>query len=114
MKKEGYLLHLGYSGGKFTLEGENEGFVILCHNEFTDVDGTLIGVVLAKSKTQFATWRYSFFPKSEYFTGFNAGHYFSNEISAKTDYFERLSEMGNRLKSEINKTCCKIEEDIEI
>lgn len=60
------------------------------------------------------TWRYSFYPKSEYFTGLDLGHYFSNEISAKTDYFERLSEMGNRLKSEINKTCCKIEEDIEI
>jgi hypothetical protein len=58
--------------------------------------------------------RYSFYPKSEYFTGFNLGHYFSNEISAKTDYFERLSEMGNRLKSEISKTCCETDEDMEI
>jgi hypothetical protein len=71
-------------------------------------------VVLAKSKTQYATWRYSFYPKSEYFTGLNLGHYFSNEISAKTDYFERLSEMGNRLKSEISKTCCETDEDMEI
>lgn len=66
------------------------------------------------SKTQYATWRYSFYPKSEYFTGLNLGHYFSNEISAKTDYFERLSEMGNRLKSEISKTCCETDEDMEI
>lgn len=55
-----------------------------------------------------------FYPKSEYFTGLNLGHYFSNEISAKTDYFERLSEMGNRLKSEISKTCCETDEDMEI
>lgn len=107
-------IYFDYKNNKLSLKGVNAGYKLLEHNEFTDVDGTLIGVVLANSKTQFATWRYSFFPKSEYFTGLNAGHYFSNEISAKTDYFERLSEMGNRLKSEISKTCCKIEEDIEI
>lgn len=107
-------IYFDFKNNKLLLKGVNAGYKLLEHNEFTDVDGTLIGVVLAKSKTQYATWRYSFYPKSEYFTGLNLGHYFSNEISAKTDYFERLSEMGNRLKSEINKTCCETDEDMEI
>ena len=42
-KKDGYLYY-SYSGGKFTLEGENEGFRILYHEEFTDIDGTLLGI----------------------------------------------------------------------
>lgn len=107
-------IYFDFKNNKLLLKGVNAGYKLLEHNEFTDVDGTLIGVVLAKSKTQYATWRYSFYPKSEYFSGFNLGHYFSNEISAKTDYFERLSEMGNRLKSEISKNCCETDEDMEI
>ncbi len=107
-------IYFDFKNNKLSLKGVNAGYKLLEHNEFTDIDGTLIGVVLAKSKTQYATWRYSFYPKSEYFTGLDLGHYFSNEISAKTDYFERLSEMGNRLKSEISKTCCETDEDMEI
>lgn len=105
-------IYFDYKNNKLLLKGVNAGYKLLEHNEFTDVDGTLIGVVLAKSKTQYATWRYSFYPKSEYFAGLNLGHYFSNEILAKTDYFERLSKMGNRLKSEISKTCCETDEDM--
>lgn len=112
-------IYFDYKNNKLLLKGVNAGYKLLEHNEFTDVDGTLIGVVLAKSKTQYATWRYSFYPKGEYLTGLNFGHYFSNEISAKTDYFERLSEMGKRLKSEISKsemskTCYETDEDMEI
>ncbi len=111
MKKEGYLLHLGYSEGKFTLEGENEGFEILCHNEFTDDDGTLLGIVFAKSRVQYATWFYSYFPKSECFTGFNCGHYFRHETTAKTDYFKRLNEIGANLMEKI-KTHYETDEDM--
>lgn len=65
-------IYFDFKNNKLSLKGVNAGYKLLEHNEFTDVDGTLIGVVLAKSKTQYATWRYSFYPKSEYFTGLNA------------------------------------------
>lgn len=95
-KKDGYLYY-SYSGGKFTLEGENEGFRILCHEKFTDIDGTLLGIALAKSSTQYATWFYSYFPGSKFFTGFNCGHYNKGELPARADYYKRLCDMSERI-----------------
>ena len=76
-------IYFDFKNNKLSLKGVNAGYKLLEHNEFTDVDGTLIGVVLAKSKTQYATWRYSFYPKSEYFTGLNLGHYFRMKFLLK-------------------------------
>lgn len=56
-------IYFDFKNNKLSLKGVNAGYKLLEHNEFTDVDGTLIGVVLAKSKTQYATWRYSFLPQ---------------------------------------------------
>ena len=56
-------IYFDFKNNKLSLKGVNAGYKLLEHNEFTDVDGTLIGVVLAKSKTQYATWRYSFTPR---------------------------------------------------
>lgn len=49
-------IYFDFKNNKLSLKGVNAGYKLLEHNEFTDVDGTLIGVVLAKSKTQYATW----------------------------------------------------------
>ena len=108
-------IYFDFKNNKLSLKGVNAGYKLLEHNEFTDVDGTLIGVVLAKSSTQYVTWRFTFFPKSEYFSGFNHGHYFINELSAKKDYFDRSSEMCKNLITRSEPRCQEPEEeDMEI
>lgn len=95
-----------FKNNKFVLKGTNAGYTIVEHNEVKDTDGSMIGIALAKSSTQYVTWRFTFFPKSEYFSGFNHGHYFINELSAKKDYFDRSSEMCKNLitrKVQMNK-----------
>lgn len=42
-------IYFDFKNNKLSLKGVNAGYKLLEHNEFTDVDGTLIGVVLAKS-----------------------------------------------------------------
>ena len=99
-----------FFNNKFILKGTNAGYTIIEHNEVKDTDGSMIGIALAKSSTQYVTWRFTFFPKGEYFSGFNHGHYFVNELSAKKDYFERSCEMCNNLMIR-SKTCCQEPED---
>lgn len=43
-------IYFDFKNNKLSLKGVNAGYKLLEHNEFTDVDGTLIGVVLAKVK----------------------------------------------------------------
>ncbi len=104
-----------FKNNKFVLKGTNAGYTIVEHNEVKDTDGSMIGIALAKSSTQYVTWRFTFFPKSEYFSGFNHGHYFINELSAKKDYFDRSSEMRNNLITRSEPRCQEPEEeDMEI
>lgn len=70
---------------------KNGDFDIIKHEEITDTDGTILGTALAKSKSQYATWEYCYFPKTDYFNGFNMGHYFTDELEAVNNFYMRCA-----------------------
>lgn len=62
----------------------NAGYTIVENTEYPDTDGTILGNVLAQNeKGGFATWEYSYFPKSNFFNGFNNGNYYDSEQKAE-------------------------------
>lgn len=79
-----------------TLPSENAGYTIIKQEEVTDIDGTKLGTVLGKNASgSYVTWDYSYFPKSEYLSGYNNGHYFSGdkcELKANADFHRRTAE----------------------
>ncbi len=81
---------------------KNGDFDIIKHEEITDTDGTILGTALAKSKSQYATsqyatWEYCYFPKTDYFNGFNMGHYFTDELEAVNDFYKRCAARSERI-----------------
>lgn len=76
---------------------KNGDFDIIKHEEITDTDGTILGTALAKSISQYVTWEYCYFPKADYFNGFNYGHYFSNELEAVNDFYKRCAARSERV-----------------
>lgn len=79
----------------------NGDYKILQVEEVTDTDGVILGNVLAvNNKAQhsmYATWEYNYFPKSDYFSGFNSGHYFDNELLAKSNFYLRCQQRTERV-----------------
>lgn len=81
----------------------NNGYRIIEKSEIEDLDGSKCGTVLAKTKGgQFATWQYTYFPKDDFFNGFNSGNYFNDEISATIDYHRRCAERAERVALQRN------------
>lgn len=78
----------------------NAGYEIIKHTVFDDLDGTKLGTVLGKNESgNFVTWQYSYFPKTDFFNGFNHGYYFGgaeNEYNAELNFHNRNI---NRMKS---------------
>lgn len=83
-----------YAAGSNICPAENVGYEIIRVSEVTDTDGAILGDVLAKmpEKESYATWSYNYYPKSNFFNGFNYGHYFTDEKLAKNDYYTRAAE----------------------
>lgn len=79
----------------------NGEYKIVQVEEVTDTDGVILGNVLAvNNKAQhsmYATWEYNYFPKSDYFSGFNSGHYFDNELLAKSNFYLRCQQRAERV-----------------
>lgn len=73
---------------------ENAGYKIIDHSVFDDLDGTKLGVVLGKNESgSFVTWEYSYYPKTNFFNGFNHGYYFggaANEYNAQLNFHNRI------------------------
>lgn len=70
----------------------NAGYTIIENKEYLDIDGTILGTVLAQNEYEnYATWEYSYFPKSDFFNGFNEGNYFSGKAEAYQDYHSRYA-----------------------
>ena len=73
---------------------KNAGYKIIEHREFDDLDGTKLGTVLGKNESgNFATWEYSYYPKTDFFNGYNHGYYFGgaeNEYNAELNFHNRI------------------------
>lgn len=85
---------------------KNGDYKILEDKAVTDINGAILGVVIAKSPHQYATWEYTYYPRSDLdiFFGFNNGHYFSDEAKAIFDFDKRcdarLYELAQRNMNE--------------
>lgn len=81
---------------KTDLPNSCAGYTITEAVEFTDYDGSSLGVVLGENKDNelvpYATWTYNFFPKSEHFSGFDNGHYCENRKDAIDDFVTRVND----------------------
>ena len=78
----------------------NTDYEILEAKEQIDTDGSILGVALAKSEHQYVTWDYTYFPKSDFFNGFNNGHYYDADSAAAAihDFDNRCKERFSLVK----------------
>ena len=91
----------------------NTTYKILEAKEHIDTDGSILGVVLAKSEHQYVTWDYTYLPRSKFFNGFNNGHYYDSDSAASAihDFDKRCKERFGRAIGNVDEEAKDIAED---